>query len=105
MLSHYVRVDATCGAPAAHPDTPIGVICPYFTEHIHLTDTRITHAKRATDLALEALLRWRPVHGQHRLPAPAVDHRHVRSARWEHVRQAVGYVAAREHCTAAEALA
>ncbi|MCX4820937.1 GAF and ANTAR domain-containing protein [Streptomyces sp. NBC_01142] len=84
--------------------TPIGVICLYYAERTEVTDTHITHAQSAAGLALEALLRWRPVHastGCHR-PVWTTD---TRAARWERIHQAAGYVAVREDCAVAEALA
>ncbi|MFD0035365.1 GAF and ANTAR domain-containing protein [Streptomyces sp. NPDC055059] len=84
--------------------TPIGVISLYYTERTQATDTLITHAQCAAGLALEALLRWRPVHASTdcRHPVWTTD---TRAARWDRIHQAAGYVAAREGCPAAEALA
>ncbi|WP_435971953.1 GAF and ANTAR domain-containing protein [Streptomyces sp. Qhu_M48] len=90
--------------PLHTPHTPIGVICLYFTESARVTDTHITQAQSAAGLALEALLRWRPVHAgaDSRRPLWATD---TRAARWERIHQAAGYVAAQEDCAASEGLA
>ncbi|MEV4945587.1 GAF domain-containing protein [Streptomyces sp. NPDC053755] len=85
-------------------DTPIGVICLYYTEHTPLTETGIGHAQRAADVALEALLRWRAVHASSDRGRP-VWTTDTRAARWERIHQAADYVAAREDCGAAEGLA
>ncbi|MFI9742419.1 GAF domain-containing protein [Streptomyces sp. NPDC052494] len=83
---------------------PVGVICLYYTERTRVTDAHIAHALGAAGLALEALLRWRPVHASTACQRPvwATD---TRAARWERIHQAAGYVAAREDCVAAEGLA
>lgn len=84
--------------------TPIGVICLYYAERTQVTDTHITHAQHAAGIALEELLRWRPVHAStdcHR-PVWSTD---TRAARWERIHQAAAYVAAREDCATAEGLA
>ncbi|MEU9863654.1 GAF domain-containing protein [Streptomyces sp. NPDC047971] len=84
--------------------SPIGVICLYFTEPTPVTDAHIAQAHRAAGLALEALLRWRPVHAGagSRRPVWATD---TRAARWERIHQAAGYIAVQEGCAASEGLA
>lgn len=84
--------------------TPVGVLCLYYTERTEVTSTHITHAQRAASLALEALMRWRPVHAHpgRRRPVWATS---TRAARWERIHQAADYVAAREDCAVAEGLA
>ncbi|MFE5934432.1 GAF domain-containing protein [Streptomyces sp. NPDC056470] len=90
--------------PLHSAHAPIGVICLYFTEPGRVTDAHIAEAQRAAGLALEALLRWRPVHAGAavRRPLWATD---TRAARWERIHQAAGYVAAQEGCAASEGLA
>lgn len=75
--------------------TPVGVICLYYTQYTQLTDAHISDAQSATGLALEALLRWRPVHPStySRRPVWTTD---TRAARWERIHQAAANVAARE---------
>lgn len=82
----------------------MGVLCLYYTERTEVTSTHITHAQRAASLALEALMRWRPVHAHtgRRRPVWATS---TRAARWERIHQAADYVAAREECAVAEGLA
>ncbi|MFG2862279.1 GAF domain-containing protein [Streptomyces sioyaensis] len=83
--------------------TPLAVISLYYTEHVHVTPAHITYAQRAAGLALEALLRWRPVHASTDCQRP-VWTTDTRAARWERIHQAAGCIAARECCTTADAL-
>ncbi|MFJ8924923.1 GAF domain-containing protein [Streptomyces sp. NPDC102364] len=82
---------------------PLGVICLYYTHSAPPSPTQIAEAERATAVAREELLRWRPMHADAAGPDPvwATD---TRAARWERVHQAAGYVAAREDCPVGEAL-
>ncbi|MWA09530.1 GAF domain-containing protein [Streptomyces sp. BA2] len=86
--------------------TPLGVLCLYYTERTDVTSSHITHAQRAAALALDALLRWRPVHDAAgsgcRRPVWTTS---TRAARWERIHQAADYVAARQECDVAEGLA
>lgn len=84
--------------------TPVGVISLYYTERTQATETLLAHAQCAVSLALEALLRWRPVHASAGCGRP-VWSTDTRAARWARIHQAVGHVAAREECPVAEALA
>ncbi|MFG2651832.1 GAF domain-containing protein [Streptomyces sp. NPDC048436] len=90
--------------PLHDRDTPVGVMCLYYTEHSHVTADHITHAERAAALALDALLRWRPVHANpgRRRPVWTTS---TRAARWERIHRAADYVAAREDCPVTEGLA
>lgn len=85
--------------------TPVGVLCLYYTERADVTSDHITQAQRAAALALEALLRWRPVHDAHSGCRRPVWTTSTRAARWERIHQAADYVAAREECAVAEGLA
>ncbi|MEV1052055.1 GAF domain-containing protein [Streptomyces sp. NPDC049887] len=82
---------------------PVGVICLYYTVRTEVTDAHVAEGQHAAALALDALLRWRPVHGSDECDCPvwATD---TRAARWERIHQAAGYLAAREGCPVAEAL-
>ncbi|MFF7178563.1 GAF domain-containing protein [Streptomyces sp. NPDC008121] len=100
----FLDVRHALALPLHIRDTPVGVICLYYTEPAPVTDVRITHAERAADVALEALLRWRAVHASSRRGRP-VWTTDTRAARWERIHQAAGYVAAREDCAAADGLA
>ncbi|MGW7088400.1 GAF domain-containing protein [Streptomyces sp. NPDC054871] len=86
--------------------TPLGVLCLYYTERADVTSSHIIHAQRAAALALDALLRWRPVHDAAgtgcRRPVWTTS---TRAARWERIHQAADYVAARQECAVAEGLA
>ncbi|MEV0965246.1 MULTISPECIES: GAF domain-containing protein [unclassified Streptomyces] len=84
--------------------TPVGVICLYYTEEAELTDAHVAEGQRAAGLALDALLRWRAVHGSDDCDCP-VWTTDTRAARWDRIHRAAGYLAAREECPAAEALA
>ncbi|MGW7272757.1 GAF domain-containing protein [Streptomyces sp. NPDC054864] len=85
--------------------TPLGVLCLYYTEHTDVTSRHITHAQRAVNLALDALLRWRPVHDAGSGCRRPVWTTSTRAARWERIHQAADYVAARQECPVAEGLA
>ncbi|MFI5664901.1 GAF domain-containing protein [Streptomyces sp. NPDC051684] len=81
----------------------LGVLCLYYTRSAPPAPAHIAEAERATALAREEILRWRPVHADADSPEPvwATD---TRAARWERVHRAAGYIAAREECPVAEAL-
>lgn len=83
--------------------TPVGVICLYYTVRAEVTDAHVAEGQHAAGLALDALLRWRAVHGSDECECP-VWTTDTRAARWERIHQAAGYLAAREDCPAAEAL-
>lgn len=85
--------------------TPVGVLCLYYTERTDVTSDHIAHAERAAALALEALLRWRPVHDAGTGRRRPVWTTSTRAARWERIHQAADYVAARQECAVAEGLA
>lgn len=85
--------------------TPVGVLCLYYTERTDVTSGHITHAQRAAALALEALLRWRPVHDAGTGCRRPVWTTSTRAARWERIHRAAEYVAARQECAVAEGLA
>ncbi|MGW6026738.1 GAF domain-containing protein [Streptomyces sp. NPDC055099] len=85
--------------------TPVGVLCLYYTECTDVTSDHITHAQRAAGLALEALLRWRPVHDAGTGCRRPVWTTSTRAARWERIHRAADYVAARQECAVAEGLA
>ncbi len=84
--------------------TPIGVMCLYYTQPTQLTGQHRDDAQRAADVALDALLRWRPVHASTGCERP-VWTTDTRAARWRRIHQAAGCLAAREGCSAPEALA
>ncbi|MFE6164757.1 GAF domain-containing protein [Streptomyces sp. NPDC056486] len=84
--------------------TPVGVLCLYYSERTEVTPTHITHAQRAAGLALEALMRWRPVHAGTGCRRPMWT-TSTRAARWERIHQAADHVAARQDCAVAEGLA
>ncbi|AWK11947.1 GAF domain-containing protein [Streptomyces spongiicola] len=84
--------------------TPVGVICLYYTGETELTEARVAEGQRAAGVALDALLRWRAVHGSDDCGCP-VWTTDTRAARWDRIHRAAGYLAAREECPAAEALA
>ncbi|MFJ3993170.1 GAF domain-containing protein [Streptomyces sp. NPDC090032] len=120
VLEHGLREDRCRSTPRLSeelPDTqqvlalplhsrhrPIGVICLYYTQRTQLTDILVTHAQRAANLALEELLRWRPVHPSPACPRP-VWTTDTRAARWERIHQAAELVAAREDSAAVNGLA
>lgn len=85
--------------------TPVGVICLYNTQLAQLTARHLDDAQRAADVAVDALLRWRPVHAADTGCERPVWTTDTRAARWRRIHRAVGCVAAREGCCAAEALA
>jgi hypothetical protein len=89
--------------PLRRKHGPLGVICLYYTHSAPPSPAQIAEAERATALAREELLRWRPMHADAAGPEPvwATD---TRAARWERVHRAAGYVAAREDCPVGEAL-
>ncbi|MEV8318617.1 GAF domain-containing protein [Streptomyces sp. NPDC059900] len=84
--------------------TPVGVLCLYYTERTDVTSAHITHAQRAAALALDALMRWRPVHAGPGCGRP-VWATSTRAARWERIHQAAEHVAVRQDCAVAEGLA
>ncbi|MHC5704729.1 GAF domain-containing protein [Streptomyces tirandamycinicus] len=84
--------------------TPVGVICLYYTVRTEVTDAHVAEGQRAAGLALDALLRWRAVHGSDDCDCP-VWTTDTRAARWDRIHRAAGYLAAREECPVAEALA
>lgn len=84
--------------------TPVGVLCLYYAERTEVTPTHIVHAQRAAALALDALLRWRPVHEGTGCRRP-VWTTSTRAARWERIHQASHHIADRQDCAAADGLA